>query len=185
MDDRKNSEAFWRGQKFTQQLNIAGGDAATDLDYGNGLAAYAFWRATDQPLAMRCAALGVALHCLREACTRAPTAGRLSTLARVANEAGARGESVAVLQRLLKTLQGGQLRFAEPFLPASPRFDDVATAGQPGNWFVSAAAEQYETTFSYSSIFAGASPVLGWLCGQPFASSEMERRRVLIAARAG
>jgi hypothetical protein len=92
---------------------------------------------------------------------------------------------VAVLQRLLKTLQGGQLRFTEPFLPASPRFDDVATAGQPGNWFVSAAAEQYETTFSYSSIFAGASPVLGWLCGQPFASSEMERRRILIAARAG
>jgi FkbM family methyltransferase len=185
MDDRKKSEAFWRGQKFTQQLNIAGGDAATDLDYGNGLVAYAFWRATDQPLAMRCAALGIALHRLREACTRAPTAGRLSTLARVANEAGARGESVAVLQRLLKTLQGGQLRFTEPFLPASPRFDDVATAGQPGNWFVSAAAEQYETTFSYSSIFAGASPVLGWLCGQPFASSEMERRRILIAARAG
>jgi FkbM family methyltransferase len=178
-DDRKNSEAFWRSLKFSPQLDIA------DLDYGNGLAAYATWRATDQPLANRCAALTSALRHIREACTRSPTAGRLSTLARVASEAGARGESVAVLQRLLKTLQGGQLSITEPFLPASPRFDDVATAGQPGNWFVSAAAEQYETTFSYSSIFAGASPVLGWLCGQPFASSAMERRRVLIAARAG
>jgi FkbM family methyltransferase len=180
-DDHKKSEAFWRGQKFTQQLNIA----AADPDYGNGLAAYAAWRATDQPLATRCAALAFALRSLREASTHSPTAGRLSTLARVACESGARGESVAVLQRLLKTLQGGQLSIGEPFLPASRRFDDVALSGQPGNWFVSAAAEQYETTFGYSSIFAGASPVLGWLCGQPFASSEMERRRVLLAARAG
>ena len=70
-------------------------------------------------------------------------------------------ESVAVLQRLLKTLQGGQLSIAEPFLPASPRFDDIAILAQTGNWFVGAVAEQYERTFGYSSIFSGASPVLG------------------------
>lgn len=184
-DDREKTDAFWRGQKSMQQFNIAGGDGTTaDLDYGNGLAAYAAWRAADEPLATRCAALAFALRSMREACTRSPTAGRLSTLARIACEAGARGESVAVLQRLLKTLQGGQLNLGAPFLPASRRFDSVAIDGQPGNWFVSAAAEQYETTFSYSSIFAGASPVLGWLCGQPFAGSEMGRRRVLLAARA-
>src|SRR5262249_17925780 len=34
-------------------------------------------------------------------------------------------------------------------------------------------------------IFGGVSPVLAWLCAQPFASTEMERRRVLVAARAG
>ncbi len=178
-DDLKRSEAFWRSQKFTPQLDVA------DLDYGSGLAGYAAWRTPDQPLATRCAALAFALHYLREACTRSPTAGRLSTLARVASEAGARSESVAVLQRLLKTLQGGQLSIAEPFLPASPRFDDIDPGAQTGNWFVSAAAEQYERTFGYSSIFSGASPVLGWLCGQPFVSSGMERRRVLLAARAG
>ena len=183
-DDCEKSDAFWRGQKFAQQFSGSGGTDA-DLDYRNGLAAYAAWRATDRPVATRCAALAFALRSVREACTRSPTAGRLSTLARVACEAGARGESVAVLQRLLKILQGGQLNLSEPFWPASRRFDNVAVGGQPGNWFVSAAAEQFETTFSYSSIFAGASPVLEWLCRQPFASSEMERRRVLLAARAG
>lgn len=185
-DDREKSDAFWRGQKFTPLINISGGNgAAADSDYGDALAAYATWRMIDQPVATRCAALAYALRALREACERSPAAGRLSTLARVAFEGGSRGESVATLQRLLKTLQGGQLSLGEPFWPASKRFDGIALGGQPGNWFVSAAAEQYETTFSYSSIFAGASPVLAWLCDHSFASSEMERRRVLLAARAG
>ena len=58
-------------------------------------------------------------------------------------------------------------------------------AGQSTNWFVGAAAEQFEQTFSFSSIFGGASAVLPWLCTQPFASTEMERRLILVAARAG
>jgi hypothetical protein len=106
-------------------------------------------------------------------------------LARVAWEWGARAESVDVLQRLLQTLQGGQFQLGEPFWPASVRFDSIALGSQPANWFAGAAAEQYERTFSFSSKYFGASPFLAWLCGQPFASAEMERRRVLLAARAG
>jgi hypothetical protein len=53
------------------------------------------------------------------------------------------------------------------------------------DWFVAAAAEQHERTFSFSSVFSGASPLLDWLCHQSFAGAEMERRRILTAAVAG
>ena len=109
----------------------------------------------------------------------------MSTLARVAWEWGARGESVAALRRLLQTLQKGGIQLGEPFWPAYPRFDGMALDAQSANWFAGAAAEQYEQTSSFSSVFSGASPVLAWLCSQPFAPTEMERRRVLLAARAG
>jgi FkbM family methyltransferase len=182
-DDCKNADLFWRSQKFAPRIDISGGN--NDSGYRDGLAAYATWRAADQPLATRCAALAVALRGLRTACARAPTAGRLSTLARVAWEWGARGESVAVLLRLLKTLRGGELQLGEPFWPAHARFDDMALGSQPADWFTGAAVEQFEQTLSFSSIFSGVSPVLAWLCSQPFAPAEMERRRVLLAARAG
>jgi FkbM family methyltransferase len=185
-DDCRKSGLFWRSQKFASLINIAGGNGAlADSGYRDSLAAYSAWRAVDRPVATRCAALAFALHGLRASCERSPTIGRLSTLARVAWEWGARGESVAVLQRLLQTLQGGQIRIDEPFWPACTRFEDVAPGGQPANWFIGAAAEQFERTFSFSSRFSGVSPILGWLCNQPFASAEMERRRVLAAAAAG
>jgi len=185
-DDCKKADSFWRGQQFAPLINMPGGTGSpADSDYRNSLAAYATWRNADQPVATRCAALAFALRGLRVACSRAPTAGRLSTLARVAWEWGARGESVAVLQRLLQTLQSGQIQLGEPFWPACARFKSIALASQPINWFIGAAAEQFELTASFSSFFAGPSPVLGWLCGQPFARAEMERRRILLAARAG
>lgn len=116
---------------------------------------------------------------------RAPTAGRFSTLVRVAWEWGARGESVIVLQRLLHLLQSGQIQLGEPFWPASRRFDNIAPGREPANWLIGAAAEQFEKTVSISSMFSGVSPVLAWLRSQPFALTEMERRRVLLLARAG
>jgi FkbM family methyltransferase len=185
-DDCTNADSLWRNQMFAPLIDMfSGRGVLADSDYRDSLAAYAAWRAVDQPIATRCAALAFALHGLRAACTRAPTAGRLSSLARVAWEWGARRESVAVLQRLLNTLQSGQIQLDEPFWPASRRFDGIALDSQPANWFTGAAAEQFERTFSFSSIFAGFSPVLAWLCSQPFAPAEMERRRVLLAARAG
>lgn len=185
-DDCKNADLLWRSQKFAPLATMSGGNGApADTDYRNSLAAYATWRAADQPVATRCAALAFAVRSLRAACARVPTAGRLSTLARIAWEWGARGESVAVLQRLLQTLQSRQINLGEPFWPACARFEGIALGSQPANWFAGAVAEQFELTFSFSSTFAGASPVLVWLCAQPFACAEMERRRVLLAARAG
>jgi FkbM family methyltransferase len=183
--DFKNAGSLWRNQKFAPLIEISDGDRAlADSNYCNSLAAYATWRAVDRPPAIRCAALAFALYGLREACARAPTAGRLSTLVRVAWEWGARGESAAALRRLLQSLSG-EIQLREPFWPASRRFDDIAPGGRPAEWFVAAAAEQFEKTATYTSEIAGISPMLGWLCGQPFASAEMERRHVLFAARGG
>jgi hypothetical protein len=141
------------------------------------------WRAADRPTDIRCAALAYALRGLRAVCGRTPTPGRLSTWARVAWESGARNESVNVLRQMLQTQRNSQPRLNERFWPAAARFDQIVPGKQPANWFAGAVAEQYEKSASFSSTFAGASPVLSWLCNQTFASAEMERRRVLIAAR--
>ena len=183
----KDADSFWRRQKFTQPFDMKGWSASPDPQYRSALAAYATWRAPDQPVGIRCAALLFALRGLQSASARVPTAARLSTLARIAWEWGARGESVAVLRRFFELLQGaGDERLDEPFWPASPRFDSIELGGQPGNWFAGAAAEQFERTSQFSSVNnARGSPILAWLCEQPFAATEMERRRILIAARAG
>jgi hypothetical protein len=179
------ADAFWRDQAFASSIDAPSKRSVTaDPGYRNSLAAYAVWRSADRSPAIRCAALALALRGLRAACRRAPTPGRLSTLARVAWESGARAESVAALQRILQAQRSGQVHLDEPFWPAAARFDKMA--GIPATlWFAGASAEQYEKTFGFSSLFTGASPVLEWLCNQPFASTEMERRRVLLAARAG
>jgi len=183
-EDCKTADAFWRGQIFAPLLGSSSGHTA-DLGYRDCLAAFVVWRTGEQPITTRCAALAFTLQGLREACARAPTPGRLSTLARAAWEWGSRAESLAVLQRLLQTLQRNPFYLDEPFWPASPRFDNIAPGDQPTNWFGSAVAEQFERTFGFSSAFTGATPILPWLSSQPFASAEIERRRVLLAARAG
>ena len=159
--------------------------AALDPDYHKALSAYAVWRSADAAPATRCAALSFAVRTLQQLCERAPTPGRLSTLARVSWELGQRRVGVAALRRLLDQVQRGAPDASEPFWPACPRYDRVAPAGNNKVWFATAAAEQLERTLSYSSCFTGASYVINWLCSQPFVGAEMERRRTLTAALAG
>ena len=159
--------------------------AAVDADYRKALAAYADWRAGDAVAARRCAALSFAFHTLQSLCKRAPTAARLSTLARISFDWGQRSVGVQALQPLLGEIQRGVADTSEPFWPACPRYDTVDPAGQPKIWFAAAAAEQFERTASFSSCFSGASHVINWLCSQPFVGAEMERRRILVAAAAG
>ena len=185
---RQNALSNWQNQKFASLVNIPSGFASiADPDYRNSLAAYAVWRSHGYPVATRCAALAFALRNLREVCARAPTGEHLSTFARVASEWGARGESLAVLQRLFKTLQSAPLQIREPFWPASARFEVIVPGPGLDDWFVASAAEQFERTGNFSSLSSSSdpSPLITWLCSQPSASTEMERRRVLIAARAG
>ncbi len=96
-----------------------------------------------------------------------------------------RQASLAALAQLLQLLQTTPFQLMEPFWPASSRFDDIAAKARPADWFAAAATEHYERISSFSSFFVGSSSVLTWLCSQPYASAEMERRRTLIAARAG
>jgi FkbM family methyltransferase len=182
--DLERAIAFWRRQPFASLAALPeGGGLSADKDYQNALVGYATWRAAEQPAAIRCAALFYALSNARVACARAGTAERASTWARIAWEWGARSESIAAIQRLLQLLQG--LRLQEPFWPAAARFDAVAVDGRPLDWFIAAAGELHERTVGFSSAFSGATALLDWLCQQPFASAEMERRRVLTAAAAG
>jgi FkbM family methyltransferase len=185
-DARKNAFSFWQRQRFAAATSLSGAiGLAADFEYQNCLAAYATWRAMDQPVATRCAALAFAVQSLRAVCARASTAERASTWARVAWEWGARQESVTALGQLLQRLQRTRVQLTEPFWPASSRFDDIAPKHRPVEWFAAAAAEQFERTSSFSSFYTSGSPVLAWLCGQPFAGAEMERRHTLIAARKG
>jgi len=161
----------------------SGAGTRADSEYSDCLAAYAMWRYADQPLERRVAALAFALKGLRALCSRAPTAERLSSLARVAWEFGARAESVAALQRLLQSAQ--KIQIGEPFLPVHSHFDNMILSEERNNSFISAVAEQFERSSNFSSMFGGGSGVLPWLCTQPFVGIEMERRRVLCLARAG
>jgi len=181
---RRNAAAFWRRQSFASLLPDAAGDTPY-IDYRNSLSAYATWRSADQPAAIRCSALLTALRGLRTICAQAYTPERASTYARVAWEWGARTESLAALRQLLQFLQQTPLVLKEAFWPASPRFDNVLPGHQPAEWFAAAAAEQVERMSHFSTRYGGGSEFLTWLCSQQFASAEMERRRVLIAARAG
>jgi FkbM family methyltransferase len=185
-DDRKNALLLWQRQCFSSlATGFDGSGSSTDFQYLDGLAAYAKWRDLDQPIAIRCAALAVALQSIREACERHCTAERASTWARAAWEWGARTESLTALQRLLEIERVKPVGLREPFWPASSRFDAIEPGSQPNDWFVASAAEQLEQSFSFSSAFSGASPFLPWLCDQPLACTEMERRRTLVAARSG
>jgi FkbM family methyltransferase len=179
-------DLFWKDQVFGSIIGSRDGNRTpADPNYRKALAAFATWRASARPTAVRCAALAFALRNLRAICKHNPTPARLSTWARVAWESGARAESVTVLQRILQGKALGQPKLDEPFWPAAPRFDTIAPSTEPTSWFAGALAEQYERTFAFSSAFSGASPHLNWLCAQTFASAEMERRRALSTARTG
>lgn len=180
-EQQDHAVSFWRRQAFASVVAPVEGRLSADADYQNALVSYATWRASDQSATTRCAALAFALKSVRAACARACTAERASTWARIAWEWGARSESVSALQRILQLLNNAQLK--EPFWPAAARFDTVAIGAQPLDWFAAAAAEQAERTINFSTTFGGASPLLPWICGQRFASTEMERRRILTSAR--
>lgn len=180
---RRDVLTSWRRQSFAASLDHV--TAPADTDYLDCLAAYAAWRSADQPLAMRCAALAFAFTNLKRVCVRAANAERLSTLARVAADWGARGDSVATLDNLIRFLGRTPAQLSEPFWPASSRFESVPPGKQVLEWFVGATAEQLVRTGAFSSYYSGTTPILNWLAEQPFALPEMERRRVLIAARAG
>jgi len=136
-------------------------------------------------VAERCGALEFALRRLAALCERAPSPPRLSSLARVAWEWGARAMSVGALRRFLDIVGSGDSRMDEPFWPASARFDAIAPGTMPSAWFAVSALEQFERTAAFSSYFADAGLDLSWLSRQPHASCEIERRNVLRRARAG
>jgi hypothetical protein len=98
---------------------------------------------------------------------------------------GRRDVGVNALRHFGDLLRRGETRVDEPFWPANPRFDALAPGIRPIEWLACAGLEQFERTFSHSSIFVDTGLNLDWLSQQTFASTEIERRRILRQARAG
>ncbi len=168
---------------------------SVDPSYLDCLAAFAAWRSLDLALPARCAALNFAVASLVTLNTQAASHARLLTLARAALEAGRRALCVQALRHFLTELKPGLLNLDEPFWPPSARFDDLLPVGvDPGaavpvgtvqDWVIGSVTEQLEYSGHYSSFYTGLTPGLEWLREHGLGSVEMERRRLLIRARAG
>lgn len=175
-----------RAQAFSPAFAPLLDDSVTiDPVYGDALAAYAAWRSTGRPLPERIAAVRFACDALIALCQKEPSLARLSTLARATWEFGHRAMAVNALGMLAQILRLGTGRMAEPFWPAHPRFDAIAPGGHVMEWFVVASLEQFELNATYSSQYGTSGVDLDWLSRQPFVSAEIERRRILLRARAG
>jgi FkbM family methyltransferase len=160
-------------------------DVPLDPDYARALAAYAVWRAGDLPAVTRSVALGFSYRALTALCQRAPTNARLATCARIAWEMGSRQGCLAALQALSENLKRVPFQPSEPFWPPCARYDTIAPGADVERWFIGALTEQFERARAHSTLFEKNLSLINWLCSQPSVPTEIERRRILIAAQAG
>jgi protein O-GlcNAc transferase len=137
----------------------------------------------------RYAALRAAYQRMGILCEGTGTAYRLGTYARIAWEIGQRAQAVDTLARALNALNSAPRPdvSSEPFLPASPHFDNVAPAGRDHQWLTAAILDQLLSLASYSGYFAHPDNLgnLEFLRENGFQRPEMERRRQLFRIRAG
>jgi FkbM family methyltransferase len=157
---------------------------SVDVDYRKSLAAFAICN-SDASAQTRCSALAYAFHSITELCERAPSAARLSTLARVAWHWGRRSHCVKATSTLFHKIEQAPPQLTEPFWPACPRFDKIAPAEHGKMWFMVSAAEQWERAAKRAGCFDTTATVLKWLWGRPFVSADIDRRIVLMVLRAG
>lgn len=172
-------------QAYGNAFSFIRNPPSLDADYAAALAAYAVWRSPSESLARRTGALAFAAATLPPLCGRTPSPARLSTWARVAADWGERSHSAMAARRLVEAIQRPGTALNEPFWPASARFDALPPVGDAGLWFAAAASEQFEGARALSSRFGGGSPVLKWLCNQPYRTPEHLRRAFLLLASAG
>jgi FkbM family methyltransferase len=177
--------ALWRRQDFAG--SFAHARAALEPPYERALDAYAIWRDADRTLADRCGALLAAADVVRTLTADSQNLAVLSTGARVAHEAGMRLLAFDCLHRMLDLMKHRRPVLREPFWPPAARYDAIRPGADRDNWFLAATFEAYEEQRAFSSCFADAATLAGldWLASTPYASPAMERRRQLIAIRAG
>ena len=151
-----------------------------------GIGLYVAARDPRSDPAMRFASLSEAYVQLGKACSRAVTASRLSTLARIAGELGQRTACSEALQRIVgRGRRGGMVDLTEPFLVANPRFELIEPSRLDA-WFLASAIEQFERVRHYSSFYTGDSALalIDQLIELGYGSVEMDARRSVVAARA-
>lgn len=147
---------------------------------------HAMSRDAGLPAAVRFAALEASLDGLTRLCARQPAHLRLSSLARVAREFGARDEAVNALALLTSTLFNERRADpGEPFLAPGERFDSLPPGEAMGNWVLAAVLEEGERLGAFSSYFTGMSTLgrLEMIRDLGFGSGEMQRRFDLLRQR--
>jgi len=120
---------------------------------------------------------------------------RLQTYSRVMYELGNRAKAVQVLNDLLSQISPEtRIALPEPFLPVSPRFDQIplSNKAQVTEWCLSSIIEQFEKLQAYSSFYIEPPEQLQKMLTRldyhgrhAFRSAEMERRRQLVSLRHG
>jgi FkbM family methyltransferase len=176
---------LWCRQRFAPAFAVR--PAALDPAYERALDAYAVWRDVDVALTERCGALLASAQMLETLVANTDNVARLSTCARMAHEAGMRSFGAECLSRMLDIMKRGRPALHEPFWPAAARYDTISPGADREIWFLAATLEAYEQRRAFSSVFAppGTLAALDWLSSTPYASPAMERRRQLMAIRAG
>jgi FkbM family methyltransferase len=142
------------------------------------------------PAEERFLALRISLELLMAVCNEQPDFLRLSSLARVAHEFGARQMAVLALENLYKSIVEKQrVDTHEPFLATDERFDTLDPKGEFGNWLVCSVLEALERLSTFSSLYTGDARLtrqrLESIRNLGFGSAEMARRLALIEQRFG
>lgn len=159
---------------------------STEIEAALGL--YLMSRDEALPITDRFAALEPSFRILLGACKSDPAYLRLSSLARVAREYGARAIAVDALAQLCEIVfKRREVNPVEPFLAPGQRFDAISPSGKFGNWIGAAALEEFERTQYFSSYYSGRSGLtrLEAIRDLGFASEEMKRRLALTQERFG
>lgn len=162
--------------------------AGNSVEVGEALACYALSRDSSLSAAERFAALAAGFNVLKTLCEAQPSYLRLASVARIAQDYGARSLAVDALQRLGDDiLQHDRVDASEPFLAPGKRFDSIAPGESMRDWVLAAVLEEYERLGSFSSFYTGVSARrnLEIISTLGFGSPEMERRLLLLRKRFG
>ena len=149
---------------------------------------YARSRDKSLPMAERFASLEASYFKFRRLCETQPVYLRLSSLARVARDYGARDVAMKALGHLCDMIfQQRQVNPVEPFLAPGEHFDSVSPQNleSVANWIAAAALEELERNQAFSSYYSGMSSMqrLEIIRDLGFGSDEMKRRLTLIRQR--
>jgi hypothetical protein len=148
---------------------------------------FALSRDSSRPTGERYTALCKSFLGLKSLCEAEPGHLRLSSLARVAAEFGARSVAVQALGKLCNMIfQQRQVDLSEPFLAPGARFDSVSPRGAAvGDWVAAAAVEELERKVAFSSFYTGESSLqrLNIIRDLGFGADDMERRARLVKQR--
>lgn len=172
--------------EWVQRMADAGSPAVEE-----SLFHYALSRDTSLQAGERFAALTASYLGFKRLCDTQPTNLRLSSLARVATDYGARSVAVNALGQLCELIlqQQGQLNTSEPFLAPGARFDTISPGGRQelSRWITAAAFEEMERSQHYSSYYSGKKVLrrLEIIRDLGFGSEEMKRRLLLVQQRFG